>query len=164
MKELLIYLTSPRARGVCKALYCEARQFATTSPKQKKKTLVVDTHMVPPTGQETSDGNFGLRTIKTNILFQTVEKLGPWRVMVSSRAHRNLRELRRGDGKMFRIVMKKIKELSDGHFSDDNQKKLTGRDTAVPIFEAKMTRDTRLVVSCFRSDFGCTLTQNTVLY
>lgn len=36
--------------------------------------------------------------------------------------------------------------MSNGHFSDDNQKKLTGKDVGVPIFEAKMTRDTRLVV------------------
>lgn len=39
------------------------------------------------------------------------------------------------------------RELSNGHFSDDNQKQLTGTEIDVPIFEAKMTRDSRLVVS-----------------
>ena len=34
-----------------------------------------------------------------------------------------------------------------GHFSDDNQKRLTGSKTDIPIYEAKMTRDSRLVVS-----------------
>ncbi|KAF9818499.1 hypothetical protein IEO21_02737 [Rhodonia placenta] len=45
---------------------------------------------------------------------------------------------------MFDIFIKKIKELSNGHFSFDNQKLLTGPDTDVLIYEAKMTRDTRL--------------------
>lgn len=37
------------------------------------------------------------------------------------------------------------RELSWGFFSDDNQKKLTGPRTEIPIFEAKMEGDTRLV-------------------
>jgi hypothetical protein len=38
------------------------------------------------------------------------------------------------------------RELSNGHFSDDNQKRLNGTDSSIPIYEAKMTRDSRLVV------------------
>jgi hypothetical protein len=38
------------------------------------------------------------------------------------------------------------RELSNGHLSDDNHKRLNGRDTEIPIYEAKMTRDTRLIV------------------
>jgi hypothetical protein len=38
------------------------------------------------------------------------------------------------------------RELSNGHFSDDNQKRLVGTNTPIPIYEAKMTRDSRLVV------------------
>ena len=38
------------------------------------------------------------------------------------------------------------RELSKGHFSADNNKRLSGSFTPVPIFEAKMTRDLRLVV------------------
>ena len=38
------------------------------------------------------------------------------------------------------------RQLSKGHFSDDNQKRLTGLDVEIPIYEAKMTGDTRLVV------------------
>ena len=73
--------------------------------------------------------------------------------MMSNRASRDLCKVRRGNAKLFKIVMKKIKELSDGQFSDDNQKRLTGKDTAVPIYEAKMTRDTRLVVRIVISPF-----------
>jgi hypothetical protein len=44
-----------------------------------------------------------------------------------------------------------FRELSNGHFSPDNQKRLNGNPQAadVPIYEAKMTGDLRLVVSCF---------------
>jgi hypothetical protein len=36
-------------------------------------------------------------------------------------------------------------ELSQGFFSASNQKKLLGQDSDIPVFEAKMERDTRLV-------------------
>ena len=39
-----------------------------------------------------------------------------------------------------------FRELSNGHFSEDNQKRLNGINTEIPIYEAKMTRDSRLVV------------------
>ena len=40
------------------------------------------------------------------------------------------------------------RELSNGHFSADNQKRLNGTSAEdVPVFEAKMSRDLRLVVS-----------------
>src|SRR6266581_9238736 len=39
------------------------------------------------------------------------------------------------------------RDLSNGFFSADNQKRLIGPSTEVPVFEAKMTRDLRLVVT-----------------
>lgn len=51
------------------------------------------------------------------------------------------------------------RELSQGHFSDDNQKKLIGTETITPVYEAKMTGDTRLVVSqCRGFSHPCELT------
>lgn len=51
-------------------------------------------------------------------------------------------------------MQKLCRELSNGHFSDDNQKRLNGTDTSIPIYEAKMTRDSRLVVGvvCLLAD------------
>ena len=43
------------------------------------------------------------------------------------------------------------RELSNGQFSADNQKRLNGHDMGVHIFEAKMTRDLRLVVGSIPS-------------
>ena len=49
------------------------------------------------------------------------------------------------------------RELSKGHFSDDNQKRLGGTDAGIPIFEAKMTRDTRLVVRLVKLPCTCNI-------
>ncbi|KAJ7671947.1 hypothetical protein B0H17DRAFT_1208872 [Mycena rosella] len=58
---------------------------------------------------------------------------------------RDLRDHSRRDRKVFAIIIKKIKELSNGHFSPDNQKRLNGNHVEIPIYEAKMTGDLRLV-------------------
>lgn len=45
------------------------------------------------------------------------------------------------------MTLSACRHLSKGHFSDDNQKRLSKTSSKVPIYEAKMTGDTRLVVS-----------------
>ncbi|KAG8869862.1 hypothetical protein FRB98_002112, partial [Tulasnella sp. 332] len=72
-------------------------------------------------------------------------ELGDWPVYISTRAFQHMRQLDGGDAAVFGIVRKKIKELSHGHFSESNQKLLVGNGSEVPIFEAKMSRDLRLV-------------------
>ncbi|RDX51441.1 hypothetical protein OH76DRAFT_1481370 [Lentinus brumalis] len=71
--------------------------------------------------------------------------LGPWRILFSSRAARDLRKVRKDDKRRCKIVMRKIKDLSDGYFTPDNYKMLSGGDIDIPIYEAKMTGDSRLV-------------------
>ena len=116
-----------------------------------------------------------VQPMKAALYFDSAEGFGEWRILISTRADQNLRQARRRDAKLFQIFVKKIKcvpllssgyrcssqwgfawrvltgrvgrELSNGHFSDDNQKRLTGLDVEIPIYEAKMTGDTRLVVS-----------------
>jgi len=95
--------------------------------------------------------------------FDSPDDFGKWRILVSSDADRALRRYHRGDRTTFNIVVNKIKyvipigissepdvfnrDLSRGHFSADNNKKLSGSDnTQVPVFEAKMTGNLRLVV------------------
>jgi hypothetical protein len=105
-----------------------------------------------------------VQPMKAALYFESAEGFGEWRILLSTRATQNLREARRIDAKLFKIIVKKIKfvfspfcvarrglrlvcrELSNGHFSDDNQKRLNGPNIDVPIYEAKMTRDQRLVV------------------
>ncbi|RPD59343.1 hypothetical protein L226DRAFT_495257 [Lentinus tigrinus ALCF2SS1-7] len=72
-------------------------------------------------------------------------KMGPWRIMFSSRAGRDLRNVKNDDQKRWKIVIGKIADLSHGYFTPDNQKLLSGGDINIPIYEAKMTGDSRLV-------------------
>ncbi|KAI0656836.1 hypothetical protein C8Q70DRAFT_1046658 [Cubamyces menziesii] len=84
--------------------------------------------------------------IKANLHIDGIQSFGKWQILTSSRALRDLRRARREDAKKFEIIVKKIRELSRGHFSDDNHKRLSGPDVGIPIYEAKMSRDLRLVV------------------
>jgi hypothetical protein len=88
-----------------------------------------------------------IQPMKAALYFDGAEGFGDWRIQISSKAEKHLRAAKRADSKLFDIIVKKIRELSKGHFSDDNQKRLNGPKTGVPVFEAKMTRDTRLVVA-----------------
>ncbi|PIL35661.1 hypothetical protein GSI_02391 [Ganoderma sinense ZZ0214-1] len=91
-----------------------------------------------------------VRPNKVARLFNSLEGFGEWPLEFTSRAARDLRQAR--DGKMFGIYVKKLQELSRGHFSEDNQKRLTGVPVYIPVYEAKMTGDTRLIyqVDCER--------------
>ncbi|KAG2091484.1 uncharacterized protein F5147DRAFT_822994 [Suillus discolor] len=86
-----------------------------------------------------------VQPMKAALYFDNADGFGEWRILISTEASKNLREFRRADEKIFRIIVKKIKQLSNGHFSEDNHKRLNGPDTGIPIHEAKMTRDLRLV-------------------
>ncbi|EJF58549.1 hypothetical protein DICSQDRAFT_172899 [Dichomitus squalens LYAD-421 SS1] len=119
-------------------------------PEMDKNIVQVEEVEVPPAYPL-------VQPMKAALYFDSAEGFGEWRILISTRADRVLRHWRRRDAKLFQIFVKKIKELSNGHFSDDNQKRLTGLDVEIPIYEAKMTGDTRLVyqVDCvpeFESD------------
>ncbi|KAJ2926890.1 hypothetical protein H1R20_g10212, partial [Candolleomyces eurysporus] len=90
----------------------------------------------------------GVQPIKAALYFESAPGLGEWRILVSTRTDRELREARRGDTKFFRSVIKKIVHLSKGRFYEDNQKRLNQLDDQVPVYEAKLPddhRDRRLV-------------------
>lgn len=102
--------------------------------------------------------------LTASLFMDGIESFGEWPILTSPRAQRDLRKARKEDAKKFKIIVKKIqyvrlggasttsltsvyRELSKGHFSDDNHKRLTGLNVGVPVYEAKMSRDLRLVVS-----------------
>ena len=82
-----------------------------------------------------------------SLFFANADGFGPWRLSISTRAGRDLRRARKEDAKRFNIIVKKMQQLSNGYFTSDNHKPLIGGEVDVPIYEAKMTRDSRLVVS-----------------
>ncbi|KAF9242380.1 hypothetical protein BU15DRAFT_43965 [Melanogaster broomeanus] len=85
-----------------------------------------------------------VQPMKAALYFDNADGFGEWRILIGTDAIKKLREFTNTDKKKCAIVVKKIKQLSNGHFSEDNQKRLNG-SFGVPIFEAKMQRDLRLV-------------------
>jgi len=50
-----------------------------------------------------------VQPMKAALYFDSVEGFGQWRILISGRADRNLREMRKKDKNLFRITLKKIK-------------------------------------------------------
>ncbi|KAG2139121.1 uncharacterized protein EDB93DRAFT_708493 [Suillus bovinus] len=86
-----------------------------------------------------------VQPMKAALYFDNADGFGEWRILISTEAYRNLREFRRTNKKILKIIVKKIKQLSNGHFSDDNHKRLNGLDAGIPIYDAEITRDLRLI-------------------
>lgn len=107
LKELLDYLTSPEGREICASLYCDTSRKAASGSTKKRKLSAIDTDLASAVFQDAEDDFFGLRSIKTGVLFQTVDKLGPWRVFLSGGAVQHLKQhYKSGD---LHIITKKIK-------------------------------------------------------
>jgi hypothetical protein len=47
--------------------------------------------------------------MRAALYFDSAEGFGQWRILISGRADRNLRETRKKDTNLFRITLKKIK-------------------------------------------------------
>ncbi|KAF9642213.1 P-loop containing nucleoside triphosphate hydrolase protein, partial [Thelephora ganbajun] len=86
-----------------------------------------------------------LQPMETALGLDEIGGFGEWTILLSTRVQKDLRDIKRADGAMFRIVMKKIKQLSQGYFSRGNRKSLTGPKMKLPIYEARVTGGTRIV-------------------
>ncbi|KAJ7037374.1 hypothetical protein C8F04DRAFT_1393598 [Mycena alexandri] len=71
---------------------------------------------------------------------------GEWEVSITSHAERNMRDYNRRDRKILALVVRKMRELSNGDFSPLNHKQINGGDVEIPIYEAKVTEDLRMVL------------------
>lgn len=50
-----------------------------------------------------------VQPMKAALYFESADGFGEWRILISTRADRNLRDLRKKDPALFKIVIKKIK-------------------------------------------------------
>ena len=50
-----------------------------------------------------------VQPMKAALYFDSAEGFGEWRILISTRADRNLREARRMDARKFKTIIKKIK-------------------------------------------------------
>ncbi|KAG1738617.1 uncharacterized protein EDB91DRAFT_1249139 [Suillus paluster] len=73
-----------------------------------------------------------VQPMKAALYFDNADGFGEWRILVSTEAYNNLREYRRADREIFKIIFKTIRHLSRGHFSSDNQKRLDRTDAGIP--------------------------------
>ena len=67
---------------------------------------------LPSEGESDQSQNPAFPTIqpmKAALYFDDIEGFGEWSILLSTRAQKDLRDVKRADGAMFRIVMKKIK-------------------------------------------------------
>lgn len=50
-----------------------------------------------------------VQPMKAALYFESAEGFGEWRILMSTKAEKNLREYRKQDANMFKIIVKKIK-------------------------------------------------------
>ena len=50
-----------------------------------------------------------VQPMKAALYFDDIEGFGEWAILLSTQAQKDLRSIKRSDGAMFRIVIKKIK-------------------------------------------------------
>lgn len=109
-----------------------------------------------------------IRPMRDSLYLEKADGFGEWEIIISPDAKKTMREKQRRDPRTFDVIMKKLwlvfcmltlcynwgnnSELSNGHFSFDNQKALFSHPGAIPIFEAKMFRNLRLGESLFLPD------------
>ncbi|KAF8151989.1 hypothetical protein K438DRAFT_1988110 [Mycena galopus ATCC 62051] len=149
LKEYLEALQSPELEASIRAACIPVQGVLPPEPKvevaqtelvttESQNAATTDSEALYPAGQL-------MKLFVTTLYCDSATGFGEWALNISPRAERDLRDHNRRDRKIFKIILKKIKELSNGHFSPDNQKRLNGNPGDVPIYEAKMTGDLRLV-------------------
>ena len=60
-------------------------------------------------GTATTSAESATHLIKAALRFENVEGFGEWRILLSTKAQKYLREVRRGNGTMYEIVVKKMR-------------------------------------------------------
>ncbi|KAG7099943.1 hypothetical protein E1B28_001736 [Marasmius oreades] len=85
-----------------------------------------------------------VQPLKSALHFDSPDGFGEL-IVISETAEKELRFRHKKERKTFDIIVKKIKELSHGHLSPDNHKRLNRSGSEAVVFEAKMTSDLRLV-------------------
>ncbi|EEB89655.1 hypothetical protein MPER_12225 [Moniliophthora perniciosa FA553] len=86
-----------------------------------------------------------VQPMKSALYFDTPEGFGDWLIFIGPSADSELRRRHKRERTTFDIIVKKMKELSNGHFSPDNHKRLGKSGSKSAVYEAKMTSDLRLV-------------------
>jgi len=103
----LLVLRQPLVSEVFKSSYAKVYLVEQNQAKEKVPAPETETAI-------TSDRLAGpmfamIQPMKASLYFDGIEGFGEWAIQLSPRALKDLRDVKRSDGAMFRIVMKKIK-------------------------------------------------------
>ncbi|KAI9462689.1 hypothetical protein HD554DRAFT_2288449 [Boletus coccyginus] len=120
LKFYLDLLLEPFLERQFRDAYVSTGNATTVHPSAAQENKVIEAVKPKPSAHPK------VQPMKAALYFENADDFGEWRIIIGTDATKKLRELAKGDRKKCVIVVKKIKELSNGHFSDDNQKRLNG--------------------------------------
>ncbi|KAF8193621.1 hypothetical protein K438DRAFT_1761756 [Mycena galopus ATCC 62051] len=143
------YLESLRLPAVAASVKATFLSAETMSLPESEEPLEPEEAEVGPTYQSNDSPEVTYPTLQP-IKFSTLYRrratgFGEWEVNIAPRAERDMREYNQRDRKTFSVIVKKMRDLSNGDFSPDNYKQINGGNVEVPIYEAKVTEELRLV-------------------
>ncbi|KAJ6544312.1 hypothetical protein B0H19DRAFT_1076434 [Mycena capillaripes] len=132
--------------------YLDSLRLPSVAASVRAALLPAGTDSVPES-QETSSTSTEAEeaaTYQPDIDFSTLYRrratgFGEWEINITQSAERDLREYNQRDHKTFLVIIKKMRDLSNGNFSPDNYKQINGGNVEVPIYEAKVNEELRLV-------------------
>lgn len=155
-------------RSAFKSAYIQLEHPAIVVPPNEILEAVAEVSSTPIGGEDGASSTRSLiEDLQADLHNEAIRAFGIWRVFVSSRAENDLRVTSRRDFQRFKIIMRKIRrvyhnrvtgdadcnlvsnhrELSSGHFSAENHIMLMGVENGIPVYEAKLVGNSRLVVS-----------------
>jgi hypothetical protein len=104
----LLVLRQPLVSEIFKSSYTKVNLAKENLAREKVPPSEPKTVMAPPERPASSVFPM-IQPMKGSLYLEDIEGFGDWVILLSTRAQKDLRDVKRSDGAMFRIVMKKIK-------------------------------------------------------
>ena len=106
LQYYLLVLREPLVSEVFKSSYMKINLAKENTVKEKASPLETDA-VVPDRSDR--PGLPMIQPMKASLYLGDIEGFGEWGILLSPRAQKDLRDVKRSDAAVFRIVMKKIK-------------------------------------------------------
>ncbi|KAF9642477.1 hypothetical protein BDM02DRAFT_3193153 [Thelephora ganbajun] len=108
---IAVPVTEDEARAVCGDILFRLQNILGNYLLILRRPRVSDVfkHQFEESGITMTSSESTNQPIKATLYFENVEGFGEWRILLSTKAQKYLREASRGNGAMFKIVVKKIK-------------------------------------------------------
>jgi hypothetical protein len=135
-------------------------------PSQRRPTIEVKAALDVGHNSVSKEIAYVPNSLKASLYAESAEGFGLWRIFLSGKATNDLGRRMKDDAKIYQITINRLRrvlllsismssihpglhgrELSHGRFSKANHKRLTGPQTPVHIFRARLPGDSRIVVS-----------------